>query len=82
MFSPAVDIRVNWFRILVQLKDEGYSLYSVSHFTEIPKSTLIGYKQGAEPRYYDGTRLLNFWAQATSKALADAPTFNPFSHKA
>lgn len=82
MFSPAVDTRIDWFRILTQLKGEGYSLYSVAHFTEIPKSTLIGYKQGAEPRFHDGTRLLQFWAQATSKALTDAPTVNPFSHKA
>lgn len=82
MFSPAADVRIDWFRILIQLKGEGYSLYSVSHFTEIPKSTLIGYKQGAEPRYHDGTRLLHFWAQAISKDVGEAPTVNPFSHKA
>jgi len=82
MFAPSVDTRVDWFRLLVQLKGEGYSLYMVAHFTEIPKSTLIGYKQGAEPRYSDGRRLLQFWAQTTGNDIATAPTINPFSHRA
>lgn len=82
MFSPEVDTRVDWFRVLVQLKGEGYSLHMVSHFTEIPKSTLIGYKQGSEPRYSDGKRLLSFWAQAAGKAEGDVPTVSPFSFKA
>lgn len=82
MFAPSVDTRIDWFRVLVQLKDEGYSLYSVAHFTEIPKSTLIGYKQGSQPEYHNGVRLLHFWAQATGKPQEQAPTVNPFSYKA
>lgn len=82
MFSPAVDIRIDWFRVIVQLKGEGYSLYSISHFTEITKIKLVGYKNGAEPKFHDGARLLNFWAQAIGKPVAEAPTVNPFSHKA
>lgn len=82
MFSPSVDVRIDWFRILVQLKDEGYSLYSVAHFTEIPKSTLITYKQGSQPSYHHGVRLLEFWSQAVGKPVQWAPTINPFSHKA
>jgi hypothetical protein len=82
MFAQSEDVRIHWFQIIVQLKNEGYSLYSVSHFTNIPKSTLIGYKQGSEPKYHDGVRLLEFWAQATSRPRAEAPTVNPFSFKA
>lgn len=82
MFAPSVDTRVDWFRIIVQLKDDGYSLYSVSHFTEIPKSTLIGYKQGSQPKYHEGVRLLRFWAQVTRSNQDDAPTINPFSYMA
>lgn len=82
MFSPSVDTRIDWFRLLVQLKDEGYSLYAVAHFTEIPKSTLNGYKQGSQPSYHHGVRLLRFWAQATSQPQEAAPTINPFSYRA
>lgn len=76
------DIRVDWFRLLVQLKDEGYSLYAVSHFTGIPKSTLIGHKQGSQPLYHQGVLLIQFWAQATGKPLGDVPTVDQFSHMA
>lgn len=76
------DIRVDWFRLLAQLKDEGYSLYAVSHFTEIPKSTLIGYKNGSQPSYHQGVCLLDFWVQATGKDVAEVPTVNQYSHMA
>ena len=82
MFSPSVDERIDWFRLIVRLKADGYSLYSVSHFTEIPKSTLIGYKNGSQPKYHDGARLLKFWSEGTSTHQDEAPTINPFSFKA
>lgn len=76
------DIRVDWFRLLVQLKDQGYSLYDITHFTAIPKSTLIGYKQGSQPSYHQGVVLLQFWVQSTGKQIEDVPTVNLFSHMA
>jgi hypothetical protein len=80
--NRSTDIRVDWFRLLDQLKDVGYSLYAVSHFTEIPKSTLIGYKQGSQPSYHQGVRLVAFWAQASGKEIADVPTISQFSFMA
>ncbi|HAV37441.1 MAG TPA: hypothetical protein DCX52_13995 [Massilia sp.] len=78
----ASDVRVDWFRLLDQLKDEGYSLYDVSFFTEIPKSTLIGYKNGSQPPYHQGLCLVQFWAEATGNGIADVPTVNQFSFMA
>lgn len=82
MFAPSVDTRVDWFRLLVQLKEDGFSLYAVAHFTEIPKSTLIGYKNGVHPKYHDGKRLLEFWAQTRGMLIDEAPTINPFDYRA
>lgn len=82
MFAPSVDTRVHWFRVIVQLKEKGHSLYSVSTLTEIPKSTLVGYKQGAEPKYHDGDRLLRVWAHVVGKELSDAPRISPYSYRA
>ena len=76
------NLRVDWFRILVHLKAEGYSLRAVGHFTSIPKSTLIGYKQGSQPAYHQGVCLLQFWAEATGKDTTEAPTISPYSFKA
>ncbi|MEC5164052.1 hypothetical protein ACFDR9_005175 [Janthinobacterium sp. CG_23.3] len=76
------EIRVDWFRMLVQLKDEGWSLYAVSHFTDIPKSTLIGYKQGSQPSYHHGVRLLACWSQSCGKEPGEAPTVSVYSFMA
>jgi hypothetical protein len=76
------DIRVDWFRLLEQLRAEGYSLYAVAHFTSIPRSTLIGYKDGSQPPYHLGVCLLQFWSEATGRATSEAPTINRFSFKA
>ena len=78
----ASDVRVDWFRLLDQLKDEGYSLYDVAFFTEIPKSTLIGYKNGSQPRYHDGLRMIQFWSEATGQPIAEVPTVSQFSFMA
>lgn len=76
------DVRVDWFRLLDQLKVEGYSLYDVAHFTEIPKSTLIGYKNGSQPSYHQGVCLVLFWAQAMGKDATDVPKVSQFSFMA
>lgn len=75
-------VRIDWFRLLDQLKAEGYSLYAVAHFTNIPKSTLIGYKEGSQPPYHLGVCLLRFWSEATGLPVTEAPTISPFSYKA
>lgn len=76
------NLRVDWFRILVHLKAEGFSMYAVSHFTRIPRVSLINYKQGTQPSYHNGLCLLQFWAEATGNDPDDAPKISPYSFKA
>lgn len=54
--------RIDWFRILADLRVQGYSLYAVADETGIPRKTLDGYRtHGAEPRHSDGELLLALW---------------------
>lgn len=76
------NLRMDWFRILVNLKAEGFSMYAVSHFTRIPRSNLTNYKQGTQPSYHHGLCLLQFWAEATGNDADDAPKISPYSFKA
>lgn len=76
------NLRVDWFRLLTDLKAEGYSLSAIGHFTRIPKSTIIGYKQGSQPAYHQGVCLLQFWSEATGRDTVEAPTISPYSFKA
>lgn len=66
--------RVDWFRILDDLKRQGFSLYALEAHIAIPKSTLIGYKQGAEPKHMDGEKLIGFWCQVTANERGGIPT--------
>jgi transcriptional regulator with XRE-family HTH domain len=82
MPTQRVDTRVHWFRIFVQLKAKGYSIYDVANKTGIPRSTLVTYQSGTEPRYSNGEHLLQFWARELGKTVDEAPKISPFSYKA
>lgn len=79
---PAAPTRVDWFRILDDLKREGYGLREIAHFTHIPRTNLHRYRCGAEPMYSNGDRLIGFWAQVTEKNRDDVPMVNPYSYRA
>lgn len=65
--------RIDWFRILDDLKRHGFSLYALEDLVAIPKSTLQGYRLGSRPRYEDGERLILFWCQVTTKSPEEVP---------
>lgn len=82
MHLPDPDIRVDWFRLLVDLQAEGYSLYGLAHFTKISKSSLLAYKQGAQPTYNTGSLLVKFWSEATGKPADAVPMVSRYSYMA
>lgn len=73
VLSP--DQRIDWFRVLEEIRRENYSLSEIAYFTSIPKSTLLGYRNlGAEPRHAAGVVLIRFWSQVTLQDQDRAPT--------
>lgn len=66
-------IRVDWFRVLVDLDRAGFPLSDVADQAEIPRTTMLGWQQGREPRHADGETLLSFWAAACSKSRDEVP---------
>lgn len=65
--------RIDWFMLFRDLKGEGYSFYAVSALIGIPKSSLCGWASGAEPRYHDGEKLIQFWCEAMGRRREDLP---------
>lgn len=58
----APDQRLDWWRILEDLRMHQMSLEAIAEATSIPKSTILGYKNlSAEPKHADGERLLALW---------------------
>lgn len=65
--------RVDWFRILADLLHRGFMLSHVAHQIDVPRTTLMGWRDGISPRHEDGERLLVFWSQATGLSRLDLP---------
>lgn len=55
---------------------------AISHFTSIPRSSLSSYKQGSQPSYHYGVRLLECWSQTVGQDKSQAPTIGLYSFKA
>jgi len=66
--------RVDWFRVLCDLKYSGLSLKTIALFVDVSKSVVIGWKNiDAEPRYVDGERLIVLWEHITLKTRDQLP---------
>ncbi len=65
MNSIANKQRVDWFRVLVDLKRAQLSLRAIEDLTGISRSSLDRYKAGGEPTHADGERLIQLWCEAT-----------------
>lgn len=64
---------VDWFRIMSDLKDAGYSVSMISAEVLIPEPTLKAYRRSSEPTYSRGARLINFWSSVMCKSINQAP---------
>ena len=66
--------RVDWFRVLMDLKRAGLSLGCTADFVETSKSAVIGWKNDdVEPGHQTGERLIVLWERATGLTRLDLP---------
>lgn len=71
MAAPALRLSIDWFQIITELTRQGFSSKAIADRIGVPKSTLLGWKQGSEPRYREGKLLIEFWCDLTGRG-ADA----------
>lgn len=69
--------RIEWFKVLVELQNHNLPVESVAKHIEVAKSTVLGWKQGAEPRHGDGELLLALWEHVTGRSRTTAPRITP-----
>ena len=69
--------RINWFRVLQDLQEHHMPVIAVAKNINLPKSTILGWKQDAEPRHGDGELLLALWVKVTGKPRDKAPRVVP-----
>lgn len=66
-------VKVDWFRILKSLNRLGYSGQQIADEIDVAKSTLLGGRQGAEPRHSSGEALIELWCSILSRERSQLP---------
>jgi hypothetical protein len=66
-------MRVDWFRLIADLSRKGFTTRSMADAIHVPPSTLLGWKQGAEPKHVEGERLVLLWMDLVQKPREDLP---------
>ena len=67
--------RIDWFRVIVQIERQGWSLERIAIEMERSKGWISNLKNlpGTEPRYHDGWMLIALWARVTECKAVDVP---------
>lgn len=66
--------KVDWFRVLTDLRYCGLTLRVISACTGISKATLLDLRnQDADPRMLQGELILELWCQTTGRPIGEAP---------
>ena len=63
----------DWSAIVNELRRRGFTFPQMALELLIPKSTLIGYRDGATPRHDDGEVLLAFYLHHTNTDRGNEP---------
>ena len=67
-------IHVNWFQALTDLNRAGLNLYAVSTLLDLPKSSLMGWKNsGVEPKHWVGELLIKLWCEELNRPREEVP---------
>lgn len=63
----------DWEAIIDGLRRRGLTFSQLASATDIPRSSLERYRDGACPKHPEGERLLGFWCSFTLAHRDDAP---------
>lgn len=67
--APAID----WNRVFLMLRREGYTTRDVSSIVGVPRSTITGWMSGSEPRHREGETVIQFWCETTGQSREGLP---------
>ena len=73
MRPPQQIMVTDWFRLLWDMVQHGYSLSEVSRKTGIAIMTIYGYRDGSQPPHWRGELLIELWCAVCDKARVDVP---------
>lgn len=66
--------RVDWFRVLADLRERGLTLRVITACTGISKPTLLDLRnQEADPKMHQGELLIALWVRTTGRPAGEVP---------
>ncbi|EXU75347.1 hypothetical protein BG55_11475 [Erwinia mallotivora] len=71
--AQGAEMQVDWFRVITDLERAGFTHQRIARHLIAAKSTVMYSKNGSEPRYSDGERLIRLWELVTEKTQDDLP---------
>lgn len=71
---PVIMRRIDWFRLMAELKRGGWSLRAMASATCISKPVLVGLRNaGTEPKHVAGETLIALWCRVTGLGRDQLP---------
>lgn len=70
---PTVQVTIDWFRVVADLRREGYSRSTLAGMLGVSRSGINLWISGSEPSYVKGNALLLFWSTTMGKPVDQAP---------
>lgn len=64
---------IDWNAVFLALRNEGYTTHDVGSLTGIPRSTIVSWMAGHEPRHQDGETIIAFWGEVTQLPRESLP---------
>ncbi len=81
--TVAAELRVDWFRILADLKRMGWSHYAIEGELGIPRASLRNWANlVSTPLHHSGEKLIAFWCTQTQLPREAVPMIEVHSHLA
>ncbi len=64
---------IDWNRVFLTLRGEGYTMHDVASLVRIPRGTMMSWMAGTEPRHQDGETVIKFWSEVTNLPRESLP---------
>ncbi|MAR93329.1 MAG: hypothetical protein CML06_21005 [Pseudomonadales bacterium] len=71
--------RIDWFRIVADLRGAGVTVKDMSQTLDIPRSTIHGWcNEISNPRVETGLRVIQFWADTCERPVDEVPRYDRY----
>jgi hypothetical protein len=78
---PDDNLRVDWFRVMLDMRKHEHSMARVARETGIPRTTLLQWCAPDKPvqaKFEDALRVIALWCEVTMRPIGRLPWINRF----